>query len=472
MATENDNELIVTSERVLIDGEIVPGAVEIAPPHIVAVRRGRDTSAAAVDFGDKLIVPAFVNAHTHLALGFVRGFDLHAASRGNMVENLFFTIEKRMSPADVRAFARMGAYDSLLCGVGLVWDHYYRADEIAGALADVGLAGVVAPTLQDLAGPGKEDWEAQLDATLRIDASAELAGRGIAAALGPHATDTVSPALLSRVAEMAAKHSLPVHLHVAQSIEEVKRVRAAHDCTPVGLLERTGVLSSAPTTAMAHCIYVPEHDLRKLAGDRHHAIWCPYSALVFGFPARPGWWSATGVPWAVATDCASNNDTMNVQQELRLIAGQRTMGTSWSASYEQMLAAADGDADVDAVWATRSAHYDEHDASSRPATLLSRVWGVPGRLHPRLRAGVLAEGALANLLVIDLDHPSLWPAHDPLAVLTMADVAPAIHAMYVAGRAIGQAGDFARSITQSDDYRAAREEASARLAALDLSADV
>ena len=41
-------------------------------------------------------------------------------------------------------------------------------------------------------------------------------------------------------------------------------------------------------------------------------------------------WSEVGVRWVVATDCAANNDSMNVQQELRLVAGLRSVGVPWS----------------------------------------------------------------------------------------------------------------------------------------------
>ncbi len=481
MATENDGAVTaqgrgagedgfaLVSRRVVLAGEIAPAVVAVRPPFITAVRRGHDGAGLGptVDLGDRLLAPAFVNAHTHLALGFLRGLDLAEATRGNMVESFFFRVEKRMSAADVRAFARMGAYESLLAGVGLVWDHYYHADQIAAALTDVGLAGVVAPTLQDLSGPGVDALEAQLDATLRIDRDSRLAARGVFAAFGPHATDTVSAELFERVAALAATENLPVHLHVAQSIEEVQRVRARHDTTPVGLLERTGLLAEAPATALAHCIYLAAPELRKLNGGRHHPIWCPYSALVFGFPARPGWWSALELPWAVATDCASNNDTMNVQQELRMVAGQRTLGTSWSGAYEQLLAGAvPADAAAAAVWAHRTAGFDEHAALATPRILLERVWSIPGRIHPKVTAGVIAEGALANLLIFDLDHPALWPAHDPLAAVAMADATRAIWGMYVGGRPVGELGRFSESVLASEAYAAAREEASARLAAL------
>jgi 5-methylthioadenosine/S-adenosylhomocysteine deaminase len=454
----------------VIGDAIVAAAIEIAPPHIVAVHPTDDPAALGRarglpldDHGERLIAPAFVNAHTHLALGFVRGLDMRAATRGNMVEEFFFTIEKRMAPSDVRAFARMGAYDSLLAGVGLVWDHYYAGDEIAGALADVGLAGVVAPTLQDLAGPGKDAWEAQLEATARIDGDAALAARGIAAAAGPHATDTVSEALFHRALDLCEARSLPLHVHVAQSPEEVERSLSRHGVGPLGWLDRIGVLDRAPATAMAHCIYASEAELARCVGGRHHLVWCPFSALVFGFPARVGWWSALGLSWAVATDCASNNDTMNVQQELRFVAAQRTVGASWSRAYEQLLAAG-GDATL--AWQARKALFAAHESLAAPRALLSRVWEIPGAIHPRLRAGVLAPGALANLLVIDLDHPAVWPAHDPFAALAMADATRAIWAMYVAGAPVSEPGAFHHALVASDAYRDAQREARARLVAL------
>jgi hypothetical protein len=55
----------------------------------------------------------------------------------------------------------------------------------------------------------------------------------------------------------------------------------------------------------------------------------------------------------------------------------------------------------------------------------------------------------------------MWP-EAALATLAMGDTTPAIHSMFVAGREIGEAGDFQRSLVGSDDYRRALEEASRR----------
>jgi len=242
-------------------------------------------------------------------------------------------------------------------------------------------------------------------------------------------------------------------------------VRARRGHTPISWLKHVGVLDRAPATALAHCIYASRSDLAELAGGRHRLVWCPYSALVFGFPARPGVWSELDIEWVVATDCASNNDTMNVQQELRLVAAQRTVGVSWSPSYEALLDEQDDVVERGRVaWRQRAELFDDHEALSAPDAMLRRVWSAPGAMHPGFRAGVLAVGALANMLVWDLDHPAVWPAIDPLHCLTMSDATAALWAMFVAGRRVGTDGDFHASLRRSPAYADARREANARLA--------
>jgi len=470
----------LASRRVVLgEGErlaIGPAMIELGEPWLGRVElldeedyapqldQRRDAGDEVVDHGDRLVSPAFVNAHTHLSLGMLRGFDLAAAARGNMVEDFFFAVESTLTAEDVRAFTKMGAYESLLHGVGLVWDHYYFGETVAEAIAEVGLGGVVAPTLQDLAGPGATVWEEQLEATERIDERADLRRAGVFAALGPHATDTVSDALWRRALGVACKRQLPLHAHLAQSPEEVRRAHDRHALSPVGWLDRLGILERAPATLFAHAIYVSRRELSTLAEGKHVLAWCPMSALVFGLPARVGVWSARGVPWALATDCASNNDTSNVQAELRFIAAQRTVGATWSQTYERVLDAQHGVGDeAQRAWDHRASLFAQSEHLAQPASMLSHVWSVPGRAHPGLVAGVIAPGALANLLIWDLDHPALWPSLDPLQGLAMADATKAIHGMVVAGRPVGEDGDFHRSLIDSDAYRATRAEATDRV---------
>ena len=138
---------------VTVDGSTISEVSPIPEPDYAEVVR---QTPGVVDLGDRLLSPAFINGHTHVVLGFLRGAT-RAAADGNVVEDLFFRLESRLTPGDSAAFARMGAYECLLHGQALVWDHYYHSEAVADAAAEVGLSVVMAPTLQDLGGPGRND---------------------------------------------------------------------------------------------------------------------------------------------------------------------------------------------------------------------------------------------------------------------------------------------------------------------------
>ncbi len=451
---------------------VAPGYVTFEGAFIQEVGEGAppDDGQTTEHLPHHLVSPAFVNAHTHVALHALRGA-LGASTGGNVVEDLFYRVEASLTPEDVRAFARIGSWESLLSGVGLVWDHYFFGDALAAGIADTGLSAVVAPTLQDLSGPGalfsaasgsSEQRAGGADGALQTTHDLDAAGLDtIHAALGPHATDTVSPELWSRVLEASETLGVPVHAHLAQSVEEVARARTRSQRTPVGYLESLGVLERA-RCVFAHALYVDRAEMRALA-PRHTLVCCPYGQLIFGFVARLDEWEKSGVRWTVATDCAASNDSMSLRKELRFASGTRTLGTSYSDVYESFLA---GEASAESVWLDRTERWNAGGSVSDPRGLLDRVWSGAGALHPKVRAGALERGALANLVAWDLHHPAFWPSTQPLTALVLGDVDGAIDAMWVGGKPVGEPGNFHQSILSSPLYLAHREEASGRLAAL------
>lgn len=417
-----------------------------------------------VDVGERLLTPAFVNGHTHLAMSALRGVGLDAMG-GNIIESIYFRVEGALTPEDVRAFTRLGAFESLLAGVGAVWDHYYHGEAVAAGLADVGLCGVVAPTLQDLTGPGVDAWEAQLEATEAIARDTKLAEAGVLAALGPHATDTVSGRLWARLSALATEWALPIHSHVAQTIEEFARCIERHGCTPIERLDRLGALDAGAGLLMVHGLYVTHRDLERLRPQRNTLGYCPFSQVQFGFPAAvEGWWEA-GIPFVIGTDCGACNDSMNPQQELRLLAGGRAFAVTPSAPAVQFRASGEL-LDARELDSIRRATRTERAALAEPETLLSTVWGRPGHMHPRLDAGVIEPGARANLCVWDSDDPAWWPATAPLRTMTMGDIGGTLWGLMVNGRWIGERGAVRSSLLASDTWREARREAEERRAAL------
>jgi cytosine/adenosine deaminase-related metal-dependent hydrolase len=443
----------VRSERCLLGGvdeplREAPATLEVRGATLAAVhlepraawlRRAEEGGPGErLDAGSDLVAPAFVDAHVHTPMLYFRGLESALTLRGNVIEELFYRVEVALQPGDVRAFARLGAFELLGAGTATVWEHYYAGLEAAEGLAEAGLTGFVAPTLQDVAGPGVPSLEAQLEATLAIAGDARLRAHGVHAALGPHATDTVSPALWTRVGELAAAHDLTVHSHLAQSIEEVERAFARHGCSPVELLERSGLLARAPRALLVHGIFLSDADLARLDPRRHVLGFCPFSQLQFTFPADVLRWSRAGMRWLVATDCAACNDGLDVQKELRFVAGLRGLGATWSP--EQARFGATGAlADARALDDVHRRGRDAAPEWGRPEALLQRVWGVPGALDPRWPTGAIEPGRVASLTIWQADHPALWPCQDALRALAMGSPLPALRELIVAGRPVGAA---------------------------------
>ena len=414
---------------------------------------------------DVLLTPAFINAHTHLPMACFRGLDLQHATRDNLVEDLFFHVESHMLPEEIAAFAKLGAYESLLYGVGLVWEHYYAGLKLAEAIAATGLCAVVAPTLQDLSGPGVISLDRQLQATLDLG-SPGWAERGIWPALGPHATDTVSAELWGSIVELAERHALPIHIHVAQSLEEYERAEARHQMSPMEILEARGALSAEiPHALLAHAIFTSRSDLLKLDPERHTVAFCPFAQLIFAFPAHARRFMQAGVPIAVATDSAASNDAMNVQKELRFVAGLRTSPASSHQRYEEFFERPSAQRAA-LAWSERQRAHAEGERLSEEAWLLDTVWRTPGRMHPAFRAGQIAPGQLANLIAWDRRHVHLWPPRRPLRALSMGDPTQAIVNMMTLGKWIGTHHNYHASLLGSEAYAEALAEASSRFSAL------
>jgi 5-methylthioadenosine/S-adenosylhomocysteine deaminase len=463
----------IQSRRVVLerDGrlEIAAARITIQGGRITAVERLQASSEAApdgcIDLGDRLLSPAFINAHTHLSMVMFRGLSQPEQLQTNVVENLYFEVEKHLVDEDIYAFTRMGAYESLLAGVGCVWDHYYGKQVVVDALLDTGLSAVFAPTLQDQGGPAAERSEDVLDFTLALHADARAAEGGVVAALGPHATDTVSPALWSRVAELSQTYELPIHVHVAQSVEELNRSQAQLGCTPIGKLQQSGVLDATPAMLLVHGLFVSHPDLELLDPARHVLGYCPFSQVQFDYPAQIDSWRQAGLRFALGTDCGACNDSMSVQQELRLVAGGHAFETTYGAEHDAFRLTG-GSAEAAVVCEARRRRFARNLELNDPDVLLQSVWQVPGGLHPRLPLGRIEVGCVANLAVWDLQHPAFWPGSDPLRALAFGDVGGALDGLMVNGCFVGELGNHARSILHSSAYQDARREADARLQSL------
>jgi len=406
------------------------------------------------DVGASPIVPGWVNAHTHLAMSALRGLTNQMARSGNVVTDVFFRIESALTAEDVFAFTCLGAYESLLSGCLYVFDHYYFGSAVARALSHVGLPGTVAPTLQNLHGPFARDWEEQMAATLDIATDRELSDQGITAAFGPHAGDTVSLSLFERIAALAAKHGLPVHMHLAQSLEELTELERHHGSCDRGLAEIADALDNSQVM-IAHGLHLSQSRIEDLVRRGWLLAYCPYSQLQFGVVGPLDNWARAGGAIALGTDCVASNDALDVQRELPLVAGNAALAVSFGQERSEHL-------QLGQLLSGQRLEAARKQAVGKtsfiePGALLKlgdgRAFdGWAHKLPGFAGCSPLAVGAIANFLVLDEDHPALFPGGNLGRVMAYGSTTGAIQWGVVAGRPVGRQQGWQRAWCDNAEY--------------------
>ena len=468
----------VFSQKCVIGGileelQITSALIEIQDHEIIAIHKNSRGKLQEVhnwneveDLGDRLLTPTFTNSHTHLCMVGFRGIGGLQSLQENVVENLYFHLESHMEASDVEAFCRIGALEAIMSGTGFCWDHYYHALHNAQAFIDVGLSGAIAPTLQDISGPGKIMLEQAWEHTFELYENPKYRNAGIVPVLGPHATDTVSDALWKRIAETAMVLQIPLHSHIAQSIEEVQRSLEIHNMFPMERMKKLGMLDLPTSRLWVHGLYVSKEEIELLDQHLDYFGHCPASQMQFAFPAHTIPWREANIPIVLGTDSGSCNDTVNVQGELRFFASSDAYGVPQSQEMSDFMQNKNWDT-AQNIRSKRQQIFAKRQNHIPPSNLLSSVWSHTANMHPKAKIGGLEVGRWANIAVWDLHHPVFWPGSDIYHTLVYANVSMALCRMMIRGQwTFDGDGYLNHRIGQSFKVQAWREEASSRLDAL------
>src|SRR5512134_1055873 len=174
-----------------------------------------DVDAVLVDWGDAVILPGLVNAHTHLELTALHGELTGAPS---FTDWLIRLIQRRREwrPEDYLQSAAEGARLSLSCGTTLVGD--ISSNGLSGkALKDLPLRKVVFEETLGFLPEKVQEAMASLRQRLEPQQPDALLSSGVA----PHAPYSVSPDLYRAAAEWRRAQSAPMTTHVAETLQEI-----------------------------------------------------------------------------------------------------------------------------------------------------------------------------------------------------------------------------------------------------------
>ena len=297
---------------------------------------GEAPPVVARDLGNVAVLPALVNAHTHLELSWLRGRVPPAATFVDWIKQLFMTRGGRHERSDERHVTdavRDAAREMRECGVGAVGD-------ISNSLASVepirasGLRGVV---FHELLGFNLPHGESVIKTRPLRETAAHLGGDAVRVTVAPHAPYSVSPEMFVAIREEVDRSAVPItSVHLGESDSEVDFLRdgsgpwpgilrwvgsTRDDWSPPGVgpveyLDSFGMLDAR--TLVVHGVRLDDFALERLATIGCTLVTCPRSNQWVGVGVPPiGRFYASGIRVAVGTDSLASVDDLNVFTELK-----------------------------------------------------------------------------------------------------------------------------------------------------------
>ena len=402
---------------------------------IVRAQSGRPTAEDGApqvihDLGRALLLPGFVNAHSHAFQRAIRGA---THRRGQHDPSSFWSWREAMyraatslDPEAVFSVTRACFAEMLRAGITCVGEFHYihhnpdgtpyldpneLSHQVVRAAAVTGIRLVLLSVYYARAGAGRPALPEQrrfcdgsVDAYLRrLDA---LRGTGVHVGIAPHSVRAVPREALRELAAHAHAHDLPLHAHVSEQPQENLECQAEHGLTPTALFAATGCLDRPGGFTAVHAIHLEPADFTALAGQ--HVCACPTTEADLGDGIIPaGEHLRHRIQLALGSD---SNAVIDLVQEARLLEMHERLRTR-----------------------ARLCLIGEGNQPARTLLDLATRGGALSLGRPDL--GRLRVGAPFDACTVDLTHPTLAGIDptDALDALLLSGTAAAIDRVFVGG---------------------------------------
>ncbi|MBI4344499.1 MAG: amidohydrolase family protein [Euryarchaeota archaeon] len=416
------NGLVVTMDgerRVLRNASIAVDGGRI-------VEIGREVKGKAdvvIDAGRKIVLPGLINAHTHLPMTLFRGV-ADDVPLDRWLREEIWPVEAKLEGRHIYAGALLGCLEMIRSGTTCFNDMYFFMDEVARAVEESGIRGVLSHAMLDL-GDGEK-------ARRFLREGEELMRRHrqdgrVRIFLGPHAPYTCSEELLIKTKELSDKYKTGVHIHVAETKAEVEDSVKAHGKSPFEYLDSIGFLG--PRVVAAHSVWASDQEVEIMAERGVKVAHNPVCNMkIASGVARVPDYLERGITVALGTDGPASNNSLELFDDMKICA---------------------------LVHKLRSM-----DASAVPAEKVLEFATINGAkaLGMEAEIGSLEAGKRADIILLDIDRPNLVPLTNPVSHVVYAARGCDVSTVIVDGRVVMEDRQL-RTLDQGQVLAFAREEA-------------
>ena len=362
-------------DRLLLKGVLHDGRVRNI---LIEDKRFKDLDAPAevaeaqvFDASGSAILPAMYNTHTHAAMTLLRGYADDMPLQ-KWLQEYIWPFEDKLTPEDIRKGSEIAVREMVQSGTVFFNDMYFDVEETIDIVNRTGTRAAIGITVMENHSKAVTREKREF-----IRHWQDPTGGRVRLVMAPHAIYTVGERKLRDSAEFAREHGMLLHIHLSETVKEVEDCLTEHGTTPVRYLDSIGFLG--PNVIAAHCVHVDDEEAAILAERGVTVSHCPCSNMKLGSGVFPySRLMQAGCRITLGTDGASSGNNLDLREAMKFAA---------------LLAKSGGDPELLPAeevfrWATRSG---------------AEAFGID--------AGVIAEGKLADCLLIDLTDIRMQPCH-------------------------------------------------------------
>ncbi|MDY7078299.1 MAG: amidohydrolase family protein [Chloroflexota bacterium] len=312
IATMDDDFTIFSPGAVAIRGESIEA---VGPADQIAATY---TANEVVDCSGCAVIPGLINAHTHAPMTLLRGLADDLRLDVWLMGYMMPVEQEFVRPDFCWLGTQLACAEMIRSGTTCFADMYYYEEAVADAVAQAGMRAICAETVLKFSTPDALSYDESLERTRDF----VLRWKGhplVMPAVGPHAPYTTTAELLQACGQMALECDVPLHIHIAETAQEVEEHRAEYGMPMVPWVKKQGILEAKVTAA--HCVHLDEGEMRTLL---HHGVGVAHNPtsnlkLASGF-APVVRMLELGLNVGIGTDGPASNNDLDMWEEVRLAA--------------------------------------------------------------------------------------------------------------------------------------------------------
>jgi putative selenium metabolism protein SsnA len=221
------------------------------------------------NFDEKILMPGFPCAHTHMYSSLARGMpppDEPPKNFTEILQKIWWRLDRALDEESIYYSALIGAVEAVRWGTTLLIDHHASPSSIHGSLdvikrayEDVGIRGVLCYEVTDRGGMEKRDQGLEENERfIKANRDNPLI-RGI---VGAHASFTLGNDSLQKCGALADDCNTGVHIHVAEDMCDVRDAKEKYNTDLLSRLDTHGIMREG--SIFAHCIHLAQNDYERI----------------------------------------------------------------------------------------------------------------------------------------------------------------------------------------------------------------